>query len=68
MATDATLVGVVVILLFDAPQPIENFLLNTNESEAKNENTQKKTFLSPVPSFTGRTKKYLHYNIYLFLF
>jgi len=61
MAAETTGVGVVTILFFDAPQPIKNFLFNTNESRVKNEERRKMTFiffsLIAFHSFLGRTKK-----------
>jgi hypothetical protein len=42
MAAETTRVGVVAILLSDAPQPIEKFLLNTDESRIKNEKRRKR--------------------------
>ncbi len=59
MAAETTGVGVVTILFFDAPQPIKNFLFNTNESRVKNEERRKMAFFSRFAfhSFLGRTEK-----------
>lgn len=51
MAAETTGVGVVTILFFDAPQPIKNFLFNTNESRVKNEERRKMAFFFLVLRF-----------------
>jgi len=64
MAAETTRVGVVAILLSDAPQPIKKFLLNTDESRIKNEKRRKRllfifprAFFSAFHSFNNRTQK-----------
>ncbi len=44
MAAETTRVGVLAILLSDAPQPIENFLLNADEIRINNEKRKKRFF------------------------
>jgi hypothetical protein len=51
MAAESTGVDVVPILLFDAPQPMKNFLFRTNENRIKNEERRKKIFFSFCVSF-----------------
>ena len=49
VAAETARVDVVITLLFDAPQPIENFLLDENENKIKNskrERNEKKRFFS----------------------
>jgi hypothetical protein len=44
MTAETIGVDVVAILLFDAPQPIKNVLLRTNESRIMNEEKRRKIF------------------------